>query len=127
MRECFLVNVRNAKGRRVAGGSSIGRIGACLLLFVTLKGFIGCTGVPKAGDEERAADDRGATPRPVNMAPAMSLCLRRLLGLMFIVATVVVYVAFPGSRTSKFKFSDDQWCTDSLSSYKSAAGRHTQF
>lgn len=57
-------------------------MGACLLVEM-LKGLTGCTGVPKAGDDEGAAEDRGATPRPVNMAPAMSLCLRRLLGLRF--------------------------------------------
>lgn len=57
-------------------------MGACLLVEM-LNGLTGCTGVPKAGDDEGAAEDRGATPRPVNMAPAKSLCLRRLLGLRF--------------------------------------------
>lgn len=57
-------------------------MGACLLVEM-LKGLTGCTGVPKAGDDEGAAEDKGATPRPVNMAPAISLCLRRLLGLRF--------------------------------------------
>jgi hypothetical protein len=48
---CFLVNVRKARGRRVAGGSNIGstlgfEIGAAV------KGRMGCTGVANAGDEE---------------------------------------------------------------------------
>lgn len=64
-------------------------MGACLLVEM-LNGLTGCTGVPKAGDDEGAAEDRGATPRPVNMAPAMSLCLRRLLGLRFMAASFSV-------------------------------------
>lgn len=87
MRECFLVKVRNARGRRVAGGRSIGNIGACLLV-VTLKGRNGWTGVPKAGEDDGASAGIGTMPRPVNIAPAMSLCLRRLLGLRFIAVIV---------------------------------------
>lgn len=64
-------------------------MGACLLVEM-LNGLTGCTGVPKAGDDEGAAEDRGATPRPVNMAPAMSLCLRRLLGLRFMLGSFSV-------------------------------------
>ena len=55
--ECFFVNVRNASGRRVAGGSMMGRIAA--LGALTLKGFSGWAGVPKAGDDEGRADDGG--------------------------------------------------------------------
>lgn len=76
------MKVRNARGRRVAGGRIMGNIGACLFV-VTLKGRNGWTGVPKAGEEDGASDGIGTTPRPVNIAPAMSLCLRRLLGLRF--------------------------------------------
>ena len=57
---CFFVNVRNARGLSVAGGSSMGntvaltgglreggaRIGA------VRRGCMGCTGVPNAGDDE---------------------------------------------------------------------------
>jgi hypothetical protein len=60
VRLCFLVNVLNARGRNVGGGSSIGKIGA---VAAGLKagcasgrrdaGIIGCTGVPNAGDEEK--------------------------------------------------------------------------
>jgi hypothetical protein len=60
VRLCFFVNVRKASGRNVAGGSRMGstvgfaaglsaggaRIGA------VLRGLMGCTGVPKAGEEE---------------------------------------------------------------------------
>lgn len=63
----------------------MGRIGACLLV-VTLKGRSGWTGVPKPGDEEGASAGRGTMPQPVNIAPAMSLCFRRLLGLRFMAA-----------------------------------------
>jgi hypothetical protein len=55
VRECFLVNVRKASGRRDAGGRMIGRIAA--LGALTLKGFSGWTGVPKAGEEEGSADE----------------------------------------------------------------------
>ena len=60
VRLCFFVNVRKARGRRVDGGSRIGRIG---LLTAGLKagcakgrfdaGMIGCAGVPNAGDDEK--------------------------------------------------------------------------
>lgn len=65
----------------------MGRIGACLLV-VTLKGRSGWTGVPKPGDEEGASAGIGTMPRPVNIAPAMSLCLRLLLGLRFMAAMI---------------------------------------
>ena len=54
------MNVLNARGRSVGGGSSIGKIGA---VAAGLKagcangrreaGIIGCTGVPNAGDDEK--------------------------------------------------------------------------
>jgi hypothetical protein len=56
VRLCFLVKVRNASGRRVGGGSKMGRIvvglscgGGIGAVRLTLMGW---TGVPKAGDEE---------------------------------------------------------------------------
>jgi hypothetical protein len=49
---CFLVNVLKAKGRRVAGGRRTGSMPALTGAAVTLKGLIGCAGVPKAGDDE---------------------------------------------------------------------------
>lgn len=57
VRECFLVKVRKANGRSVAGGRMIGRMAAFGAL--TAKGFGGWTGVPKAGDEEGIADEGG--------------------------------------------------------------------
>lgn len=77
-------------------------MGACLPFVVTLKGRKGWTGVAKAGDEEGASEESGATPRPVNIAPAMSLCLRRLLGLRFIVIVSIVQFSASGS-SSVFK------------------------
>lgn len=58
MRECFLVNVRKASGRRVAGGRMMGRIGA-LGPGPTAKGLRGWTGVPKAGEEDGMAEEEG--------------------------------------------------------------------
>lgn len=52
VRLCFLVKVRKAKGRKVAGGRRTGRILAFAAAVVTLKGRMGWTGVPKAGDED---------------------------------------------------------------------------
>lgn len=60
VRLCFLVKVRNARGRRVAGGSNMGRTVAfetgCSAggarIAATRRGLIGWTGVPNAGDEE---------------------------------------------------------------------------
>ncbi len=49
---CFFVNVRNANGRKVAGGRIIGRMLAFDGAAAGLKGLIGYAGVPKAGDEE---------------------------------------------------------------------------
>lgn len=65
VRLCFLVKVRNASGRSVAGGSNIGRTvdfatglregGA--RIGAVLRGLIGCTGVPNAGEDEGMASD----------------------------------------------------------------------
>jgi hypothetical protein len=52
VRLCFFVNVRNAKGRKVAGGRRIGKMLAFAGAAVGLKGCMGYAGVPKAGDEE---------------------------------------------------------------------------
>lgn len=55
VRLCFLVNVRKARGRSVAGGRSTGRIGVgggVEAGFSRIAGRSGWTGVPKAGEEE---------------------------------------------------------------------------
>ena len=49
---CFLVNVRKARGRRVAGGRRTGRMLAFVAAVGALKGRMGCTGVPNAGEDE---------------------------------------------------------------------------
>jgi hypothetical protein len=64
VRECFFVNVRKARGRKVAGGRMIGRIAAFGALM--LKGFRGWTGVPKAGEDEGMAED------------GIALCFRKI-------------------------------------------------
>lgn len=53
---CFLVKVRNAKGRRVAGGRIMGRT-AAFAGAGGWNGLKGCAGVAKAGDEEGIAFD----------------------------------------------------------------------
>ena len=55
VKECFLVKVRNARGRRVAGGRMIGSIAA--LGALTLKGLSGWTGVPNAGEDDGRAEE----------------------------------------------------------------------
>lgn len=60
VRLCFLVKVRNASGRSVAGGNSIGntvvRTGGFsdggTRMGAVRRGFMGWTGVPNAGDDE---------------------------------------------------------------------------
>lgn len=58
VRLCFLVKVRNASGRKVAGGSRIGKTAAfgCnaggARMAATRRGLMGCAGVPKAGEDE---------------------------------------------------------------------------
>ena len=49
---CFLVKVRKARGRNVAGGRRTGSMLAFAAAAVTLKGRMGWIGVPNAGDEE---------------------------------------------------------------------------
>jgi len=57
---CFLVNVRKARGRSVAEGSSIGRTVALTAglrmggarMGAVRRGLIGWTGVPNAGEDE---------------------------------------------------------------------------
>lgn len=56
VRLCFLVKVRNARGRNVAGGRRMGRM-AAFDGADTLKGLSGWTGVPKAGEEEGIEDE----------------------------------------------------------------------
>ena len=58
MRLCFLVNIRNASGRKVAGGRRMGRMvgmRGCGTLLRT-----GWTGVPKAGEDEGSTFAAGA-------------------------------------------------------------------
>ena len=56
VRLCFLVKVRKASGRSVAGGRRTGNIVEGLNcgggIGCVLLGRIGCAGVPKAGDED---------------------------------------------------------------------------
>jgi hypothetical protein len=60
VRLCFLVNVRKASGLSVAGGSSIGRTVARAAglrmggarMGAVLRGLMGWTGVPNAGEDE---------------------------------------------------------------------------
>lgn len=54
VRPCFFVKTRNATGRRVAGGSSMGRM---LGIGGSNADRIGCTGVPNAGDEDGTGFD----------------------------------------------------------------------
>jgi len=58
---CFLVNVRNARGRSVAGGRTTGSTLVFAGCGAGLKGRMGCAGVAKAGLEEgiRFAAGRG--------------------------------------------------------------------
>ena len=60
VRLCFFVKVLNASGRRVAGGSSMGRTvdlaegfsAGGARIGAVLRASMGWTGVPNAGDEE---------------------------------------------------------------------------
>lgn len=60
VRLCFLVNVRKARGRSVAGGRRIGRIVVGFTgrpscgggIGNVLRGIMGWAGVPNAGEEE---------------------------------------------------------------------------
>lgn len=58
MRLCFLVKVRKAMGRRMAGGRRMGRMGAGRWesgLLLEIAGRIGWTGVAKAGEDDGMA------------------------------------------------------------------------
>lgn len=52
MKLCFLVNVRKANGRNVAGGSSIGNIVVLFCCGLSSCNRIGWTGALKAGEED---------------------------------------------------------------------------
>lgn len=60
VRLCFLVNVRNASGRSVAGGSSMGSTvdltggfsAGGARIAVIRRGLMGWAGVPKAGEDD---------------------------------------------------------------------------
>jgi hypothetical protein len=67
---CFLVKVRKARGRKVAGGRSTGRMLVFGAAVVTLKGRIGCTGVPNAGDEEGIGFDGAGVGCGLNIGAA---------------------------------------------------------
>lgn len=65
VRLCFFVKVLNASGRKVGGGKRIGRMvvmlglnagggGMCLCV-----GWIGCSGVPNAGEDEKIGGSGG--------------------------------------------------------------------
>ena len=81
MRLCFLVNVRNASGRNVAGGSSIGRTvdfatglrAGGARIGAVLRGLMGCTGVPNAGDEDGMGSDGTADGLSGLLAVAISV------------------------------------------------------
>lgn len=78
VKECFLVNVRKARGRRVAGGRIIGRMPAFGAL--TLNGFNGCTGVAKDGEDEGSAEEGMWTFFRRNMgAGVLSIFATRIL------------------------------------------------
>ena len=51
VRLCFLVSVRKARGRRAAGGSSIGNTDG-LEISVGFGTWLGCIGVLKAGEDD---------------------------------------------------------------------------
>jgi hypothetical protein len=58
----FLVNVLKARGLKVAGGNIIGRMLAFGAAAAELKDLIGCTGVPKAGDDDGIRFETGFNP-----------------------------------------------------------------
>lgn len=83
VRLCFFVKVLNASGRRVAGGNNIGRTvdfatglrAGGARIGAVLRGLIGCTGVPNAGDEEGMASAATAEGFSGRLAVAMSVVL----------------------------------------------------
>jgi hypothetical protein len=68
---CFLVKVRKAKGRNVAGGRRTGSMLAFAAAVVTLNGRIGCTGVPNAGDDEGIGFNGAGVGGGLNMGAAL--------------------------------------------------------
>lgn len=82
MRLCFLVKVRKASGRNVAGGSRIGKMVA-LAGGGGAKGLRVCAGVPKAGEEEgimseaeaAAAGRAGVLGANIDAGPALDFCI----------------------------------------------------
>lgn len=81
VRPCFFVNVRNASGLSVGGGSNMGKIG---LLTAGLNaggangrcaaaGRIGCAGVPNAGDEEKMFTSEGFRIESMMLSAVVSL------------------------------------------------------
>jgi len=59
VRLCFLVNVRKASGRRVAGGRRIGSI-VVFVVGAIANGLCVYAGVPKAGDDDGIRSLAGA-------------------------------------------------------------------
>lgn len=85
---CFLVKVRNANGRSVAGGRIIGRT-AALAGAGGWKGFSGCAGVAKAGEDDGIAFEGAAAFGPKKgggggfalFSPLLGLCCWSFRGL----------------------------------------------
>lgn len=78
VRLCFFVNVRNANGRRDAGGNSIGRMVGIAGLNTgcaggLMLGLYGCNGVPNAGDDDGKAFSCNRTAAAM-LSPAFLLC-----------------------------------------------------
>lgn len=76
---CFLVNVRKARGRKVAGGRIIGSILAFAGAFSTLKGRMGWTGVANAGLEEGIGFNGAGVGGSLNMEAALILSDRDMM------------------------------------------------
>ena len=83
VRLCFLVKVRKASGRNVAGGSSMGStvdldFGASpggARMGAVRRGLMGWTGVPNAGEEEGIGFAGTAEGLSGRRAVAMSSCV----------------------------------------------------
>ena len=65
------MKVLKARGRRVAGGSRIGRTLAFVGAAAALKCLIGCTGVAKAGEEEGIGFGGAGVAGTLNMGAAL--------------------------------------------------------
>lgn len=70
---CFFVKVRKARGRKVAGGRRIGNMLAFGAMAAGLNGFMGCTGVPNAGDDEGIGFEGAGVAGTLNMGAARGL------------------------------------------------------